>query len=126
MAKIIKRGPAMIVLLLYLLTGNVRSLWARSTDKITDDKTTGNKTADNGKKEDEKPGASANVAPTANAPSSAVENEIEQLREELRAQQALLQAQQAKIAQLEIQMHVGEEQPAALASTPASGVKSSR
>jgi hypothetical protein len=121
MAKIIKRGAALIVLLLYLLTGNVRSLWARSTDKITDDKTTGNKTADNRKKEDEKPGASANVAPTANAPSSAVENEIEQLREELRAQQALLQAQQAKLAQLEIQMHVGEEQPAALASTPDSG-----
>jgi cell division septation protein DedD len=121
MAKIIKRGPAVIVLLPYLLIGNVRSVWARNTEKMTDDKTTGNKTADNGKKEDEKPGASANVAPTVNAPSSAVENEIEQLREELRAQQALLQAQQAKIAQLEIQMHVGEAQPAALASTPASG-----
>ena len=120
MAKITKRGPAVIVLLLYLLTGNVRSLWARSTDKITDDKTTGNKTADNGKKEDEKPGASANVAPTANAPSSAVENEIEQLREELSAQQALLQAQQAKIAQLEIQLHVGQAQSVAVASTQAS------
>lgn len=121
MAKIIKRGPAVIVLLPYLLTGNVGSVWARSTDKITDDKTTGNKTADNGKKEDEKPRASANVEPTANAPSAAVENEIEQLREELRAQQALLQAQQAKIAQLENQMHLGEAQPASLTSTPASG-----
>jgi hypothetical protein len=119
MAKIIKRGPA-VMLLLYLLTGNVRSVWARGADKITDDKTTGNKTADNGKKEDEKPGASANMASTANPPSSAVENEIEQLREELRAQQALLQAQQAKIAQLEIQMHVGEAQPAVVASTHSS------
>jgi cell division septation protein DedD len=120
MAKIIKRGPAVIVLLLHLLTGNVGSIWARSTDKITDDKTSGNKAADNRNKEDEKPGASANVAPTANAPSPAVENEIEQLREELRAQQALLQAQQAKIAQLEIQMHLGEAQPTVVASTRSS------
>jgi hypothetical protein len=77
MAKIIKRGPAVIVLLPYLLIGNVGSVWARGTDKIRDDKTTGNKTADNAKKENENPGASANVEPTANAPSSAVENEME-------------------------------------------------
>ncbi|MGC2016272.1 MAG: hypothetical protein WA657_10600, partial [Candidatus Acidiferrales bacterium] len=114
-------GIAVIAMLLFLETGSVKSVWARNADKTTGDKTEATKTADNGKKEDERPGASANVAPTANAPSSALENEIEQLREELRAQQALLQAQQAKIAQLEIQMHVGEAQPAALASTPASG-----
>lgn len=119
MAKLITRDPAVVMLLLLLVTGNTRSVGARSTDKMTDDKTIANKTRDNGKKEDEKPGASANVAPTANAPSSAVENEIEQLREELSAQQALLEAQQAQIAQLEVQLHGGEAQPVALASTSA-------
>jgi hypothetical protein len=118
MAKLITRGPAVVMLLLLLVTGNIRSVRARSTDKMMDDRT-GNKTRDDGKKEDEKPGAPTNVAPTANAPSSALENEIEQLREELSAQQALLQAQQAQIAQLEMQLHVGEAQPVALASTSA-------
>ncbi len=113
-------GIAVIAMLLFLETGSVKSVWARNADKTTGDKTEATKTADNGKKEDEKSGASANVVPTTNAPSPAVENEIEQLREELSAQQALLQAQQARIAQLEIQLHVGQAQPAGLASTDSS------
>ena len=120
MAKLKMTATATIMLLLFLVSPNVRSIWARNTDKTTDDKSKGNKTDDNGKKEDEKPGASANVTPTANAPSSAVENEIEQLREELSAQQALLQTQQAKITQLEIQLHLGQPQPVVFASTSAS------
>jgi len=117
MAKIQTAAMAAIMMLLFLVAPNVRA--AHSTDKTTDDKTA-DKTADNGKKEADKPAPSAKVAPTANAPSSAVENEIEQLREELSAQQTLLQTQEARIAQLESQLHVGQAQPIALATIPAS------
>ena len=113
MSKIKTVATVAIMILTFLVTPT----WANRIDKTTDDKTA-DKATDSRTKEAERPGLSANVAPTANAPSSAVENEIEQLREELSAQQALLQIQQARIAQLESLLHVGPAQPVALATAP--------
>ncbi len=69
MAQIGTSRTAVMITLLSLVTGNVRDVWARNADKATDDKTIGNKSADNGTKAPGDPGASANVVPTANAPS---------------------------------------------------------
>jgi hypothetical protein len=81
--------------------------WADDNGKTTTGppKTDGGMTApaDHGTKESRSP--------------SAVENELSQLRDELNAQRAILDAQQARIAELETQLH----SPTAEAAIPASG-----
>ena len=61
--------------------------------------------------------APADDGPKESQSASAVENELSQLREELNAQRAILDAQQARIAELEAQLHISTGEPA----IPASG-----
>jgi hypothetical protein len=92
--------------------------WADGTEKTTagSPKADGDTTAlaDNGSKENRSP--------------SAVESELSQLKEELNAQRAILDAQQARIAELEAQLHGSTAKPvmpvpgATSDSGPGSGV----
>src|SRR6202044_3533428 len=109
---------AAIMLFMFLTSPNARCA------SFGDDKSPADKSADTTKNtgatvgdDTGKAAASTKPAPT---PASAVEGEIQQLREELNTQQALLQSQQARIAQLEAQLHVGSAQPVVLATVPAS------
>ena len=81
--------------------------WADGTEKATKD----NPKADGGTATAAYTGTKANPAP------SAVENELARLREELNAQHAALAAQQARIDELEAQLHISAAEPA----IPASG-----
>ncbi len=113
---------AAILLSILLASPNTRSAWA-GDDKAATDKTTetAKKDSDIPKKDGDKTPSSTEVSKPTPAPASAVEGEIQQLREALSEQQALLQTQQARIVQLENQLHVGQGQPIALATGPASG-----
>ena len=125
MSKITTAVFAAILLLLLLASPNTRSAWA-GDDKATADKTTetAKEDGDTPKKDGEKTPSSTEVSKATPPPASAMEGEIQQLREALSEQQALLQTQQARIAQLENQLHVGQGQTVALASGPASGAVS--
>jgi hypothetical protein len=125
MSKITTAVFAAILLLMLLASPNTRSAWA-GDDKATTDKTTetAKKDGDTPKKDGDKTPSSTEVSKATPAPASAVEGEIQQLREALSEQQALLQTQQARIAQLENQLHVGQGQPVALAAGPVSGAVS--
>jgi hypothetical protein len=81
---------------------------------------TGKAAAGDTKKDETGTPAADKKAGVASAPTSAVESELGQLREELNAQRAMLEAQQARIAQLEGQLHAAPEQPAASIATAAS------
>ena len=121
MAKIKTAVTAAIMLLMFLTSPNARCA------SFGDDKSPADKSADTTKNApaatagDDTGKAAASTKPaTTTTPGSAVEGEIQQLRDELYAQQALLQSQQARIAQLEAQLHVGSTQPVVLATVPAS------
>ena len=121
MAKMKATVTAVIMLCMFLTSPNARCA-AFGGDKTPADKssdaTRNNAAAAAG---DDTGKAVATTKPaTTTTPGSAVEGEIQQLREELNAQQALLQTQQVRIAQLEAQLHVGTAQPAILATVPAS------
>jgi hypothetical protein len=125
MSKIRTAVTAAILLWMFLAFPNTQSAWAG------DDKAVGDKTADTAKKDGDTPKKDGDKTPSSTeaskataAPASAVEGEIQQLREALSEQQALLQTQQARIVQLENQLHVGQGQPVALASGTASGAVS--
>jgi hypothetical protein len=122
MSKIRTAVFAAILLLMLLASPNTRSAWA-GDDKAAIDKTTetAKKDSDTPKKDGDKMPSSTEVSKATPAPASAVEGEIQQLREALSEQQALLQTQQARIEQLESQLHVGQ---VALAAGPASGTVS--
>jgi hypothetical protein len=122
MSKIRTAASAAMLLFMFLASPNTRSAWA-GDDKAATDKTTvtGNKDSDPSKKDGDKTPSTTEVSKATPAPASAVEGEIQELREALSEQQALLQTQQARIVQLENQLHVGQRQPVALASGPASG-----
>ena len=122
MANIKTAVTAAIMMLMFLASPNATRAWAGDDGKAADDKAADatKKDLDVAKKDSDKAAASTDVAKSASTPSSAFESELQQLREELGAQQALLQSQQARIAQLENQLHVGQGQPVALASSPAS------
>ncbi len=90
----------------------------RQSNRLIKLRTTAKKDSDAPKKDGDKTPSSTEVSNTTPAPASAVEGEIQQLREALSEQQALLQTQQARIAQLENQLHVGQGQPVALATGP--------
>jgi hypothetical protein len=117
MSKITTAVFAAILLLIFLAMPNTRSAWA-SDDKAATDKTTeaAKKDGDTPKKDGDKTASSTETSTATPASPSAIEGEIQQLREALSAQQALLQTQQARIVQLENQLHVGQGQPVALAS----------
>jgi hypothetical protein len=125
MSKIRTAVTAAILLLMSLAFPNTQSAWA-GDDKAVADKTadTAKKDSDTPKKDGDKTPSSTEVSKVTSAPASAVEGEIQQLREALSEQQALLQTQQARIVQLENQLHVGQGQPVALASSTASGAVS--
>ncbi len=112
---------AAILLLMFLAFPNTQSAWA-GDDKAAGDKATdtAKKDSDTPKKDGDKAPSSTEVSKATPAAVSAVEGEIQQLREALSEQQALLQTQQARIAQLENQLHVGQGQPVALAAAPTS------
>jgi hypothetical protein len=122
MANIKTAVTAAIMMLMFLASPNATRAWAGDDGKAADDKAADatKKDLDVAKKDADRAAASTEVAKSASTPSSAFESELQQLREELGAQQALLQSQQARIAQLENQLHVGQGQPVALASSPAS------
>ncbi|HXN17340.1 MAG TPA: hypothetical protein VN875_03340 [Candidatus Binatus sp.] len=122
MSKIRTAVTAAILLWMSLAFPNTQSAWA-GDDKAVADKTadTAKKDSDTPKKDGDKTPSSTEVSKATSAPASAVEGEIQQLREALSEQQALLQTQQARIVQLENQLHVGQGQPVALASGTASG-----
>ena len=119
MAQLRTAVTSAIMSLMFLTSPNARCA------SFDGDKTPADKSADTTKNAaaatagDETGKAAASTKP-ATTPGSAVEGEIQQLREELNAQQALLQTQQVRIAQLEAQLHVGSAQPAVLATVPAS------
>jgi|HubBroStandDraft_6_1064221.scaffolds.fasta_scaffold00212_2 hypothetical protein len=127
MSKITTAVFAALLLLMLLVSPGAGSAWA-GDDKAPTDKAaeTAKKDSDAAKKDGDKTPSSTEVskATPAPAPASAVEGEIQQLREALSEQQALLQTQQARIAQLESQLHVGQGPPVALAAGPASGAVS--
>jgi hypothetical protein len=85
--------------------------WADGAEKTT----TGSSKTDTGTTAPAEGGANGSRAP------SAVENELLQLREELNAQHAALDAQQARIAELEAQLHLSTVQPAMLESGSTAG-----
>src|ERR1700722_12148679 len=119
MAKIKTAVTAAIMLLMFLTSPSARCA------SFGDDKSPADKSADTTKNapaatvgdDTGKTAASTNPA-TTTTPGSAVEGEIQQLREELNTQQALLQSQQARIAQLEAQLRVGSAQPVVLSTVP--------
>jgi len=115
MANIKTAVTAAIMMLMFLASPNATRAWAGDDGKASDDKAADatKKDLDVAKKDADKAAASTEVAKSASTPSSAFESELQQLREELGAQQALLQSQQARIAQLENQLHVGQGQPVA-------------
>src|SRR5579862_2782229 len=122
MAKMKTAVTAAIMLWMFLTSPNARCA-SFGNDKSPADKsadTTENPPAATPGDDNGKTAASTKPA-TTTTPASAVEGEIQQLREELNTQQALLQSQQARIAQLEAQLHVGSAQPEVLAIVPASG-----
>jgi hypothetical protein len=121
MATIKTAVMAAIMMLMFLTSPNARCA-AFGDDKSPTDKsadTTKNAPAATAGDDTGKTAASTKPAPTT-TPGSAVEGEIQQLRDELYTQQALLQSQQARIAQLEAQLHIGSAQPVVLATVPAS------
>jgi hypothetical protein len=122
MAQIKTAVTAAIMLLMFLASPDARGSWAGGDGKAADDKAADATKRDAGvaKKDAEKAPASTDVSKAASTPGSVFESELQQLREELSAQQALLESQQARIAQLENQLHVGQAQPVALVSNPAS------
>jgi hypothetical protein len=119
MVKINTAVTAAIMFVMFLTSPNVRCA------SFGGDKTAADKSADTTKNAaaatigDDTGKAAASPKPAATT-GSAVEGEIQQLREELNAQQALLQTQQARITQLEAQLHVGTGQPTVLATVAAS------
>jgi hypothetical protein len=125
MSKIRTAVTIAILLLMFLAFPNTQSAWA-GDDKATGDKATetAKKDSDAPKKDGDKTPSSTAVSNATPAAASAVEGEIQQLREALNEQQALLQTQQARIAQLENQLHVGQRQPVALAAGPPAGAVS--
>ena len=121
MATIKTAVTAAIMLLMFLTSPNARCA------SFGDDKSPADKSADATKNapaatagDDTGKTAASTKPATTTTPGSAVEGEIQQLRDELYTQQALLQSQQARIAQLEAQLHVGSAQPVVLATVPAS------
>jgi hypothetical protein len=120
MAKIKTAVTAAIMLVMFLTSPNARCA-AFGGDKTPADKSADSKKIDAAAAADgdDTGKATASSKPAA-TPGSAVEGEIQQLREELNAQQALLQTQQVRIAQLEAQLHVGTGQPTVLATVAAS------
>jgi hypothetical protein len=121
MATIKTAVTAAIMLLMFLTSPNARCA------SFGDDKSPADKSADTTKNapaaiagDDTGKTAASTKPATTTTPGSAVEGEIQQLRDELYTQQALLQSQQARIAQLEAQLHVGSAQPVVLATVPAS------
>jgi hypothetical protein len=87
------------------------SAWADGTEKTT----TGAPKTDGGTT------APADGGKETRAPSS-VENELSQLREELNAEHAVLDAQQARIAELEAQLHISTVEPAIPAPALGAGI----
>ncbi len=121
MSKIRTAVTAAIMLLMFLAFSSTQSAWAGDDKAAGKTADTANKESDTPKKDGDKTPSSTEVSKATLAPASAVEGEIQQLREALSEQQALLQTQQARIAQLESQLHVGQGQPVALATSSGSG-----
>jgi hypothetical protein len=120
MGRIRTAVTAAIMLLMFLTSPTARCA-SFDGDKTPDDKTAAaTKKAAGATPGDDTGKAAASTKP-ATTPGSAVEGEIQQLREELNTQQALLQSQQARITQLEAQLHVGSAQPVVLATVSGSG-----
>jgi len=120
MSKIRTAVTAAIMLLMFLAFSSTQSAWAGDDKAAGKTGDTANKESDTPKKDGDKTPSSTEVSKATLAPASAVEGEIQQLREALSEQQALLQTQQARIAQLESQLHVGQGQPVALATSSGS------
>jgi hypothetical protein len=120
MSKIRTAVTAAIMLLMFLAFSSTQSAWAGDDKAAGKTGDTANKESDTPKKDGDKTPSSTEVSKATPAPASAVEGEIQQLREALSEQQALLQTQQARIAQLESQLHVGQGQPVALATSSGS------
>src|SRR5271168_1988634 len=87
-----------LAITLLLSSSLAPSLRAGSTDKNA---------PDTSKDGDKKTSAPAAGAPTTDTPGSAVETELQEMRAQLSAQIALLEAQQKRIAALEAEIHAG-------------------
>lgn len=97
-----------VTIALILSSSTAALAWTDGTEKTT----AGTRKADVGTPAPADSGAKENRTP------SMIENELSQLREELNAQRAVLDAQQARIAELESQLHISTGAPA----IPASGL----
>ena len=97
-----------ITMTLLQSTSIAATAWADGTEKTTKDSP----------KTDTGTTAPAGGSAKESRDPSAVENELSELRKELQAERAVLDAQQARIAKLEAQSHISTVEPAIFASGP--------